>query len=88
MHAMLCMAVMLARHAVHGCRRAVTLRDEVPTTIQQSKLVCFMGLPCLQVMLLWWQQWVQDRQQQQELLEHSCCHMKAYTAHRCASVMA
>lgn len=34
-------------------------------------------------MLVWWQQWVKDRQQRQELLESSCCHMEAYTMHRC-----
>jgi hypothetical protein len=34
-------------------------------------------------MLVWWQQWVKHRQQRQELLESSCCHMEAYTMHRC-----
>lgn len=35
-------------------------------------------------MLAWWQQWVQYRHSHQELLESSCCHMEAYTMHRCA----
>lgn len=45
----------------------------------------FVSLPlglCLQAMLVWWRQWVVHKQQRQELLESSCCHMEGYTAHR------
>jgi hypothetical protein len=35
-------------------------------------------------MLAWWQQYVQYKKYRRELLESSCCHMEAYTVHRCA----
>lgn len=37
-------------------------------------------------MLLWWRQWVQEQQQQEELLERSCYHMEAYLERRCLAV--
>lgn len=40
----------------------------------------------MQAMLQWWRQWVVYKQQQLELLESSCCHMEAYTVHRCGKL--
>lgn len=53
--------------------------------LQSVATIMHVACVALQAMLAWWRQWVLQKQQQQELLESSCCHMETYMMLKCVN---